>query len=273
VRGPRTDSGGKWSNKLFATVKCNLAQNAEFISLHANQSGKHTRASQALTVTLIKTMMRFLIFLIASTILVLNGVAQKSDTTFYKDKWTAKETSKKKAKFYKILEMDNSIKTSRTYQMSDNTLIYQQAYKDDMPTDLWIDKRFSGRVDTMDYRFVLIYSDKRVENGIYPDLENYENVDNASYEKGIQGFYQHLAKTLRYPAHARRYGIEGKVYVHFKVSKTGNIEFVSIFKGVNKYLDQEAARVFVQAPDWVPATQNQEKIDSYYILPITFKLG
>jgi hypothetical protein len=126
-------------------------------------------------------MIRFLIFLIFSTIFFLTGVAQKSDTTFYKDKWISKKTSKKKANFYEILEMNNGIKTSRTYQMRDNTLIHQQAFKDDMPTDLWIEGRFSGRVDTLDYRFILKYSDQHVENGIYPDIRA------NAFKKGCEG--------------------------------------------------------------------------------------
>jgi protein TonB len=39
----------------------------------------------------------------------------------------------------------------------------------------------------------------------------------------MSAFYKYVATTLRYPAQARRMGIEGKVFVQFVVDKDGTL--------------------------------------------------
>ncbi len=90
---------------------------------------------------------------------------------------------------------------------------------------------------------------------------------------GMQAFYQYVSKHLKYPAQARRMGIEGKVFVQFVVDKDGSLTDVKAVKGIGAGCDEEAVRVIQGAPKWKPGKQRGRPVKVRMILPITFKLG
>ncbi len=90
---------------------------------------------------------------------------------------------------------------------------------------------------------------------------------------GMSAFYQFVQKKLKYPAQARRMGIEGKVYVQFVVDKDGRLTEVQAVKGIGAGCDEEAVRVIKQAPKWKPGKQRGRSVKVRMILPITFRLG
>ncbi|MCK5105868.1 MAG: energy transducer TonB, partial [Cyclobacteriaceae bacterium] len=90
---------------------------------------------------------------------------------------------------------------------------------------------------------------------------------------GMSAFYQYVQKKLKYPAQARRMGIEGKVFVQFVVDKDGTLTEVTAVKGIGAGCDQEAVRVIEGAPKWKPGKQRGRSVKVRMILPITFKLG
>jgi|TARA_B100000378_G_scaffold121577_1_gene98135 protein TonB len=90
---------------------------------------------------------------------------------------------------------------------------------------------------------------------------------------GIGAFYKYVATTLRYPAQARRMGIEGKVFVQFVVDKDGSLTNVQAIKGIGAGCDEEAVRVISKAKKWKPGKQRGRAVKVRMILPITFKLG
>ena len=90
---------------------------------------------------------------------------------------------------------------------------------------------------------------------------------------GIGAFYKYVATTLRYPAQARRMGIEGKVFVQFVVDKDGSLTNVQAIKGIGAGCDEEAVRVISKAKKWKPGRQRGRAVKVRMILPITFKLG
>ena len=90
---------------------------------------------------------------------------------------------------------------------------------------------------------------------------------------GMQAFYQYVSKHLKYPAQARRMGIEGKVFVQFVVDKDGRLTDVKAVKGIGAGCDEEAVRVIQGAPKWKPGKQRGRPVKVRMILPITFKLG
>jgi protein TonB len=65
---------------------------------------------------------------------------------------------------------------------------------------------------------------------------------------GYSAFYEYISKKLKYPAQARRMGIEGKVFVEFIVDKDGSITEVTVMKGIGSGCDEEAIRVIKAAP-------------------------
>jgi protein TonB len=102
-------------------------------------------------------------------------------------------------------------------------------------------------------------------------------------EGGLKAFYEYVGNRLKYPAQARRMGIEGKVFVQFIVDKQGNITDVTVAKGIGAGCDEEAIRVlrgldsngkrYKDFPKWVPGKQRGVAVKQRLILPITFKLA
>lgn len=90
---------------------------------------------------------------------------------------------------------------------------------------------------------------------------------------GMTAFYEYVGKKLKYPAQARRMGIEGRVFVQFVVDKDGTITEVTAIKGIGAGCDEEAVRVIEGAPKWKPGKQRGRPVKVRMILPITFKLG
>ena len=86
------------------------------------------------------------------------------------------------------------------------------------------------------------------------------------------GLRKYLAQNVKYPEEARQNGIEGKVYVRFVVTKTGDVDHVTIARGVDSLLDNEALRVVKTLPKWMPAEQSGKKVNVWFTVPINFRL-
>lgn len=111
-----------------------------------------------------------------------------------------------------------------------------------------------------------------------PEEEKAEEVftiveDQPAPKGGMAAFYQYVQQKLKYPAQARRMGIEGKVFVQFVVDKDGSITEVQAVKGIGAGCDEEAVRVIQGSPKWKPGKQRGRSVKVRMILPITFKLG
>ncbi len=90
---------------------------------------------------------------------------------------------------------------------------------------------------------------------------------------GLQALYKFVYKTIRYPAQARRMGIEGTVYISFVVGANGEISEVQTMKGIGSGCDEEAKRVVQLLPPWKPGKQRGRPVKVRYTLPLKFKLG
>ena len=97
--------------------------------------------------------------------------------------------------------------------------------------------------------------------------------ETASYKDGMPGLYKMIGKTLRYPAEARRRGIEGKVFVEFVIEKDGKVRDVKAIKGPDKILNEEAERVMRMMNDWTPGKVRGKPVAQMMVLPLAFKLG
>lgn len=94
----------------------------------------------------------------------------------------------------------------------------------------------------------------------------------AEFPGGLQAMMKFLQKNIKYPASAKRMGIEGRVFVKFIVDKEGGISNMEIVKGINADLDKEAMRVIKLMPPWKPGKQNGRAVKSQFVLPVYFKL-
>ncbi len=97
--------------------------------------------------------------------------------------------------------------------------------------------------------------------------------DQPTPDGGMQAFYEYISKHLKYPAQARRMGIEGKVYVQFVVDKDGTLTDVKSIKGIGAGCDEAAVDVIKDAPKWNPGKQRGRPVKVRMVLPVVFKLG
>jgi protein TonB len=88
-------------------------------------------------------------------------------------------------------------------------------------------------------------------------------------------FYEYVAKAMqgKYPAQARRMGIEGRVFVEFVVEKDGSLTDVKAIKGIGAGCDELAVNVVKNAPKWKPGKQRGKPVRQKMVLPIVFKLN
>jgi periplasmic protein TonB len=93
------------------------------------------------------------------------------------------------------------------------------------------------------------------------------------FEGGYEGMMNFIKKNMKYPASARRMGIDGTVYVTFVVGKDGSINDVRVLKGISADCDKEAVRVVQAMPNWKAGKQNGKPVLVRFNLPIKFKLN
>lgn len=106
------------------------------------------------------------------------------------------------------------------------------------------------------------------ENKIFTVVEQ-----QPEFQGGYEAMMNFIKKNMRYPASARRMGVDGTVYVSFVVSKDGSISEVKTIRGISADCDQEAMRVVSMMPAWKPGKQNGKPVFVRFVLPIKFKLN
>jgi periplasmic protein TonB len=99
--------------------------------------------------------------------------------------------------------------------------------------------------------------------------------ETATPKGGMPAFYKYVGDKMngKYPAQARRMGVEGKVFVQFVIGKDGSISDVKVIKGIGAGCDELAMKVMQEAPAWNPGKQRGKPVKQRYTLPIIFKLG
>ncbi|WP_372751826.1 energy transducer TonB [Labilibaculum sp.] len=95
---------------------------------------------------------------------------------------------------------------------------------------------------------------------------------NSTYEEGLKDLFISMQKRTKYPLIAQENGIEGKVYVRFVVTKTGNIDQVQVMRPVDPSLDQEAIRVVKNLSKFKPGMQRDKPVSVWFSGYISFVL-
>ena len=128
------------------------------------------------------------------------------------------------------------------------------------------------------YRFEESYKNGNLIGGtLYAD-----NGENIAYDQfarypepknGMGTFYKFVGANMKYPTDARRYGVQGRVFVQFICDKEGSLIDVKVIKGIYPSCDAEAERVVRKAKKWNPGLMRGVPVKVRMILPITFKLN
>lgn len=120
-----------------------------------------------------------------------------------------------------------------------------------------------------------------IEDIIFDDAPAEEEVDQvftivedpAEFPGGMKAFYKYVGDNMKYPAQARRMGVEGKVYVQFVVDKQGNVTEVVAVKGIGAGCDEEAEKVLRNSPKFKPGKQRGRAVKQKMVMPIIFRLS
>ena len=105
------------------------------------------------------------------------------------------------------------------------------------------------------------------------DYITYEAVEEKpEYPGGMGELSKLLSSNLKYPLTSQENGVQGEVLVQFVVDKEGNIEEVTVFKGVDPYLDAEALRVIKMMPKWKPGKHEGKEVNVKCTIPVGFRL-
>lgn len=113
-----------------------------------------------------------------------------------------------------------------------------------------------------------IFSGKCFDEGGQPiKFSRFETMPKARYDINSS-----LAKHIRYPDLARENNIEGRVVVRFRVDEQGDLQDITIMKGVSENINREAINAVKAMHNWTPAIRDDKPTSMDFTLPITFKL-
>jgi protein TonB len=185
------------------------------------------------------------------------------------DDTSAKDLSKNTANNDEILEVPP------TQQLPPPPPKIQQPQIIEVPDEKKIEEEIEINMDTE------VTEQTKVEEIKIAEVEEKEDPDQiflvveetAAPTGGMPAFYEYVGKKLKYPAQARRMGMEGKVFVEFVIERDGTITDVKAIKGIGAGCDEEAVRVLQSAPKWKPGKQRGKPVRQRMVLPIAFKLG
>ena len=147
---------------------------------------------------------------------------------------------------------------------------WKPAEQDGEKVNVWytVPINFTLNSDKKDNKTIVENADSNIKKQDFYIVENMPQFPGK--ELGLRKF---IAKNIIYPKDAREKNIKGKVYVRFLVTENGLIDKVSIAKGVDKTIDNEAMRVIkLTSGKWTPGEQKGEKVNVWYTIPINFAL-
>ena len=99
-------------------------------------------------------------------------------------------------------------------------------------------------------------------------IKNEENRQSCSNENLVK----FIIENLKYPTIARENGVEGVVIIGFIINKNGEVEAAKIIQNIGSGCGQAALKVVNALPKFVSGTVNNQPVDVYLELPITFSL-
>jgi TonB family protein len=144
----------------------------------------------------------------------------------------------------------------------------------------------NGRRDSL---WTYFYDDGKVYS--YESWQTGKFIDGISYDRdGREFYYQQLSSlpflvggpaqlysrmngNINYPKRAQQKSIEGKVVLEFMVEKDGTVSSPKVLQGIGFGCDEEAIKVMLASPRWVPAKIKGQPVRYKMTLPILFKLS
>ena len=92
-----------------------------------------------------------------------------------------------------------------------------------------------------------------------------------SFKGGDLGkFREWVGKRTNYPQAAYDNKIKGTVFLTFIVEKDGSVSNVTVIKGVDPLLDNEAIKAISESPKWTPGLQRGQPVRVRFQIPLNF---
>jgi len=89
---------------------------------------------------------------------------------------------------------------------------------------------------------------------------------------GEAALLAYIFQNTQYPEVAKENNIQGRVIIRFCVTSKGTVNQISVLKGVDPELDEEAKRVVSTLPTFRPGRQGGKPVPVWFMVPITFTL-
>ena len=89
-----------------------------------------------------------------------------------------------------------------------------------------------------------------------------------TFPGGLGEFYKYIAANYKMPS---QQGLNGKVFVTFVIDRDGTISEAKILRDIGFGTGEEAVRVLLNSPKWIPGVQNGQPVRVQYSLPIMIK--
>ena len=106
----------------------------------------------------------------------------------------------------------------------------------------------------------------------YIEVYEYDYVDEKpEFPGGGQCLLNFINENRKYPEDAYSKGIEGRVSCSFVVNTDGSVSNISVIKGVEQSLNEEALRIFSKMPNWSPGYMNGKAVPVRVIYCVPFR--
>lgn len=171
----------------------------------------------------------------------------------------------------KVLVQDGNGRLIDTAKSENDKFIEEGDYKDGFKDGVWTGKYLSGKSS-----YTETYAAGKFVSGVNTVGDNtieYKVLESApQFKGGINEFYKYLSRAIKYPKEAYTNGIGGSVLLNFVIEKDGQVADVKIDKPVFPSIDEEAIRVMMASPKWVPGIQRGVPVRVKYNIPIKFSV-
>ncbi len=87
---------------------------------------------------------------------------------------------------------------------------------------------------------------------------------------GLDKFREYIQKRTNYPQEALDRKIQGRVFLTFIVEANGSVSNVTVVKGVDPLIDNEAIKAIQGSPNWSPGLQRGQPVRVRYSMWLSF---
>ena len=151
-----------------------------------------------------------------------------------------------------------------------NPLLEEEASRLVKSMPLWVPGKVKGMVVRQKFTVPITFS--LDEENLKNDEKQEAITRKAFFPGGYEEMTKYLSNNLRYPASAKRRGIQGRVVVKFIVEKNGKLSNIKVDNSSHQVLEEEALRLVSEMPKWIPAMKDGEAITENKSVSVFFNL-